>query len=86
MRIPPPDAIRRTRETSKGRSDPLIPAKEAGKGYYGDSLLQIIDHLLRSNRQLAQIHLMRSPGPLVAVYRTMKKMSATALACHWARF
>ena len=46
MRIPPADAIRRTRETSEGRSDPLIPAKEAGKGYYGDSLLQIIDHLL----------------------------------------
>ena len=46
MRIPPADAIRRTRETSEGRPDPLIAAKEAGKGYYGDSLLQIIDRLL----------------------------------------
>ncbi len=46
MRIPPADAIRRTRETSEGRPDPLITAKEAGKGYYGDSLLQIIDQLL----------------------------------------
>ena len=51
MRIPPAEATRRQRETNEGRPDPLVKACDAGKGYYGDSLLQIIDQLLTLDAQ-----------------------------------